>query len=288
MSVILRKRKNADGSTSLILDIYRNGERRYEFLKELKLCKASNPADRKSNKENLDLAEKIRLKRAQELEANDYSMITDTGKKTIVTEWLQQLVDHYTKKDKRNMQGALNRFKDFLIKDGKHGLNFGKLTEIIIADFQDYLRERSAGEGASSYFSRFKKMIKQAYRHRLIQTNTAADIKTVKGEAQKKDTLTLAEIQILANTHSESSEMKRAFLLSCLTGLRWIDVSSLKWENIDSKGRYLTIRQSKTGRPVRINLNEAAMKLLNKPKQKHELVFSLPTANGSNKSLKAL
>jgi integrase/recombinase XerD len=45
MSVILRKRKNSDGTTSLLLDIYHNGKRQYEFLKELKLCKpAGRPA----------------------------------------------------------------------------------------------------------------------------------------------------------------------------------------------------------------------------------------------------
>src|SRR5687767_8181963 len=83
MSVILRKRKNKDGSTSLLLDIYHNGERTYEFLKELKLSKPSNVQDRVTNKENLELAERIAAKRAHELAAGDYEMTTDIGKKTI-------------------------------------------------------------------------------------------------------------------------------------------------------------------------------------------------------------
>jgi hypothetical protein len=52
MSVKLRKRENADGTTTLLLDIYHNGQRRYEFLKHLRLVKPANPADRAANKEN--------------------------------------------------------------------------------------------------------------------------------------------------------------------------------------------------------------------------------------------
>ena len=33
-----------------------------------------------------------------------------SGKKTLVTVWMQAYVDDIHKKDKRNMQGALNRF----------------------------------------------------------------------------------------------------------------------------------------------------------------------------------
>src|SRR5689334_12372506 len=109
MSVTLRKRSNSDGTTTLLLDIYHNGKRSYEFLKELKLVKAANPADRQHNKDKWEQARKIEVKRAQELSASDYEMVTDTGKKTIVADWLESYVENYKKKDKRNMQGALNR-----------------------------------------------------------------------------------------------------------------------------------------------------------------------------------
>lgn len=162
MAVKLRKRKNKDGSTSLILDIYHEGKRSYEFLKQLRLTKATTPADREANKKNLELAERIKIKRAHELSASDYNMTTDTGKNTIVAEWMQSYIDRYRKKDKRNMQGVLNRFKKFLAEEKKTGLTFGRITETIIEEFQDYLREHSEGEGAASYFNRFKKMMKQA------------------------------------------------------------------------------------------------------------------------------
>lgn len=288
MSVILRKRKNADGTTTLRLDIYKNGMRTIETLKELKLAKPSNLADRESNKKLLQQAEAIRVTRAADLEANDYNMVTDTGKKTVVTAWLQNYVDAYTKKDKRNMQGALNRFADYLIEVKKQNLTFGNINALLIEDFIDYLENKSTGEGAASYYNRFKKMIKQAYRKRLMKDNVLDFVeRKVSGKAKKKDILTLEELKILAATPTESSEVKKAFLFSCVTGLRWIDVKALRWQDIDTNSKQMNVTQSKTGEVVNIPLNDTALKLIEQPKEKKQLVFNLPTANGANKTLKA-
>jgi hypothetical protein len=46
MSVILRKPKNTDGTTTLRLDIDPDGKRSVETLKHLKLAKPSNLLDR--------------------------------------------------------------------------------------------------------------------------------------------------------------------------------------------------------------------------------------------------
>lgn len=285
MSVKLRKRKNSDGSTSLYLDIYNNGERKYEFLKHLKLIKPTNVNDRTTNKENLELAQKIAAKRGHELAANDYSIVTEAGRKTVVTDWMQHYVDRYKKKDIRNMQGVLKRFKSFLEEEKKVGLTFGRIDDLIISDFQDYLRHHCKGEGSSSYFARFKKMMKHAYKQKLMDRNPAADVPTIQGKAKKKDILTLEEIQTLAKTKTESGEVKRAFLFCCVTGLRWIDVKGLTWENIN--GKVMTVSQSKTENAVTINLNNTAVELLGKKKRgEDELVFDLPTANGANKTIK--
>ena len=102
---------------------------------------------------------------------------------------------------------------------------------------------------------------------------------------KKKDILTLTELKQLSSTPTESNEVKRAFLYSCVTGLRWCDVKSLKWESIDLNNNRLRIVQSKTENEVVIPLNERALELLGTPKS--GLVFTLPSANGANKTLKA-
>lgn len=288
MSVTLRKRKNADGSVTLRLDIYSNGQRSVETLKHLKLAKPSNLVDRDQNKQRLQQAEQIAVARAAELEANNYNMVTDAGKKTIVTTWMQSYVDGYTKQDKRNMQGALNRFKNFLISINKPAPTFGNLTALLIEDFIEYLEAGSTGEGPSSYYNRFKKMIKQAYRKRLMKENILDQVeRKIKGKAKKKDVLNLEEIKLLASTPTESGEVRRAFLYSCLTGLRWVDVKPLQWQSIHLATKSMVISQHKTTVPVHIPLNDAAIKLLGTAGKPDENVFTLPSANGANKTLKA-
>ena len=288
MSVILRKRKNANGTTTLMLDIYNNGKRTYERLANLQLAKPSSIKDRENNKELLQKAEAIRLTRTVELEGNNYNMANEAGKKTVVTIWMQSYIDSYKKKDKRNMQGAKNRFEKFLEETGRKAITFGNLTALIIEDFIDYLEANSTGEGANSYYTRFKKMIKQAYRLRFMKDNVLDFVeRKIKGKAKKKDTLTIEELKVLSATPTESSEVRRAFLFSCVSGLRWIDVNGLTWAKIHLESRQMNVKQSKTGENVATPLNDTAIKLLGPADDPEKSVFKLPSANGANKTLKA-
>lgn len=288
MSVTLRKRKNANGTTTLMLDIYSDGKRSYERLGHLQLAKPSNIKDRENNKELLQKAEAIRLVRAVELEGNNYNISSDAGKKTMVVTWMQSYIDKYNKKDKRNMQGARNRFSDFLDEVKKTGLTFGNLNALLIEDFIDYLEVNSTGEGANSYYSRFKKMIKHAYRQKFMKENVLDFVeRKIKGKAKRKDTLTIEEIKTLSRTPTESAEVRRAFLFSCVSGLRWCDVKPLKWGNISLADRQMNISQVKTGEAVATPLNNTAITLLGESGPANANVFVLPTANGANKTVKA-
>ena len=291
MSVILRKRKNVNGTTTLMLVIYNGDKKSYERLSNLQLAKPSNLSDRESNKDLLQQAEAIRLTRAVELEGNNYSMDNEAAKKTIITVWMQTYIDSYMKKDKRNMQGVLNRFNDFLKENKRVGLTFGNLTALLIEDFIDYLQSKSTGEGAKSYYNRFKKMLKTAFRKKFMKDNILDEVeRKVKGKAKKKDTLTLEDIKILASTPIESNEVKRAALFCSVTGLAWVDVKQLTWDKIKMDSRQLEIVRAKLkdeNNTVTIPLNDTAIKLLEIAGDPKANVFELPTANGANKTLKA-
>lgn len=290
MSVILRKRKNANGTTTLMLVIYHDGKRSYERLNHLQLAKPSNLLDRESNKELLQSAETIRLARTIELENTNYDLKSEAGKKTIVTVWMQSYVDTYNKKDKRNMQGVLNRFSDFLKIEKATGLTFGNITALLVEDFIDYLQDNSTGEGAKSYYSRFKKMLKYAFRQRVMDRNLIDFVeKTAKGKAGKKDALTLEEIKLLAATPTESSEVKRAALFSTVTGLAWVDIKALTWNKIKMGSMMEIVRSKQQADNITISipLNTTALTLLGEAGKTTANVFLLPTANGANKTLKA-
>ena len=288
MSVKLRKRTNLDGTTSLILDIYKNGKRSYEFLKNLQLPSGNSLVDRQTKKENLELAKKIVIARAHQLDANDYDVATDQAKKIIVLDWMKAYAKTYKKADIRVIEGVIAKFSTFLTEKKIYGLLMKEFTESIALQFRDKLKKECKGEGAKSYYSRFRKIVKQAYRDKFLAKNPCEFIEPPSGEAFEKDVLTAAELQLIAKTQTEAPEVKRSFLFCTQTGLRWIDAKKLTWSSINLSEHKMKFTQSKTGKVVQIPLNSTAITLLGKEQGKKMLVFELPSANGCNKSLKAL
>jgi site-specific recombinase XerD len=283
MSVKLRRRQNADGSTSQYLDIYHEGQRSYEFLKNLQLTKGSGPLDREKNRENRAAAEKIAIKRAQELVKGTYGVSVRDGRKTQVVGWLEDFCKKYKKRDIRVLEGTTAEFKQFLADTKRVGLTFGGLNEKVVTGFRDHLQANHKGEGPGTYYNRFKKMIKAAYRDRLMPENPCEFVAPPKGQAREKEILTLNEVKTLASTHTDSDQVKRAFLFTIFTGLRFCDIKALTWDQV--KNNTLRVRQNKTGRDVVVNLNKSAQKQL--PEASEGPVFSLPSANACNKTLQA-
>lgn len=286
MSVQIRKRKNADGTTSLYLDIYHDGKRYYEFLKECKLVKPSNPIDRKDNGEKLKLAKQIAGKRSLELQSNDYDVTPDHKTKIDFLEYYQQYINRYSKKDIRVLINSKQKFEDFLAQEGYKSITTKQVTESLIIRFKEYLEETLNGESPSTYFSRFKKVLKQATRDKIFKANPAADVSIKRKETVKKDVLTIAEIQKLLETPLTAYEVKRAFLICCYTGIRYVDVIALKWKNVDFQNKRLAFVQAKTGHRVELQLHPTVISLLSEPQSNATPVFNLPSHTACLKNLR--
>ena len=185
------------------------------------------------------------------------------------------------------MRGAINDFKKFLAEEGKSKVQFGSLTPALIEDFIHFLNETHEGEGPASYYGRFRKALRVAYRKRLMRENIF-DFVTVrpKGTAAKKDILTVEELKTLTQTPIQSMTVKRAAFFTAATGIRHGDLRKLTWENIDIENRILKFKQGKTGNPVEIPLNDVAIKQLGEPGKPKEKLFQLPTLDGMNKTLR--
>lgn len=287
MGVTLRERKNRDGSTTLYLDVYHEGKRQREYLTHLKIIKPANAIDREANKKNKDLAKKIAVQRAAELQASDYNMTADHKSKTDFISYWQGYISRYTKKDKRNMEGACRAFQNYMQQEGIKSLTMKQLSEAHVKGYADYLEGNHKGEGAASYFARFKKMLKQAMREKVLLTSPAAEITVKRDESIKKNVLTLDEIKALAATDTANLELKGAFLFSCFTGLRWVDVKAMQWQHIDLKNRFLSITQAKTGINVTAPLHDTAISLLPEPGKPQEFIYDLPSHTGALKTLRA-
>jgi integrase/recombinase XerD len=290
-NVTLRKKLLANDNISYYLDIYRDGKRSYEFLKLYINSKARTPLERESNRQNRELAEKIRTQRESELNHSAFGEIAPENKKILFIDYSQSYTNNYTKKDIRMITGAIQRFKDYYAeKYPKIKISALKLSEIdkqMIIGYVEYLESHSKGEGAQSYFKRFKKVLTNAVDTGLITKNPANGVKCETVEGLRKDILSNEEIVLLAKTPCQNQNIKRAFILSCSTGLRFCDVKELKYSDIDFSNDKMTIDQQKTGKPVIIDLNNTAKKLIGEPGEPKTLVFELPTSEGSNKTLGA-
>lgn len=313
----LKEKILSDGTISLYLDYYLGRinvfdeakeetvskvQRKREFLK-LSIWQAPRtPLERQQNKETYELARKIRFEREQELKEslNGYRLKKERAINFL--DYFQAYNESYTKKDIRMMQIALQRFKDFL-KDTPEYNKFAlsikpeQLNKDMMMAFTEYLQSRSVGEGAKSIYQRFKKVINYALEHDIILKNpcTGVSIK-VDGQILRKDVLSMEEIQTLIDTryNNENPNIRRAFIMCLYCGLRFCDVKSLTYKNVDYSNKLLKFEQNKTkghsnSSGVVIPLNDGLISLIGEPQTDNlssEPIFPLPSYETCSKALK--
>ena len=109
----------------------------------------------------------------------------------------------------------------------------------------------------------------------------------------EREYLTKEELLALIEAPATNETTKRAFLFCSFTGLRYSDVSVLKWRNIKqvNDGLVVSIQaMQKTGKQVTIPLNQSALKWLPdrngcKPGQK---VFDMTCLSACDRCLKKM
>lgn len=291
-NVILREKELTTGNKSLYLDIYREGLRSYEFLKLYINNKARTPLEKQQNKETYELAQNVRTQRESDLNHKTHGQISPAKKKVSYSDFTENYLKEYQKKDVRMLKLADSRFKKFLVEVMPQvkiaSLKLKEIDKTMMLKFVDYLIDNSKGEGAHSCFQRFKKILKDAVEKNIIAQSPADGVTCpIDKENVLKDILSNDEITILAKTPCQNLNIKRAFILSCCTGLRFCDVSTLKYSDIDFATGRMTINQQKTGKIAKIDLNPTALKLIGDPGEPQTLVFELPSYFGCRKTVKA-
>ena len=288
MAVTLRKKLNRNNTISTYyLDVYFDKKRTYEFLKNLKhIEKPKNAFDREQNKEFERLAKQIKAKREHELESNNYNVTAKFKQKIDFVAFYETFIESYTKKDKRIVEASFSKFKEFLNECEIKTLQVNNVDENLVFDFKIFLENKLNGESPANYFKKFKMVIKSGIRKKIFLSNPAQDISIKKKDSIKKEVLNNEEIQLLASTPIANNEVKRAFLFSLFTGLRYSDIINLKWQNIDLRNGLLKTIQEKTKEQVVIELHPTALQILGIPAPNIQYVFSLPSHTSCNNNLK--
>jgi integrase/recombinase XerD len=290
MSVTLRKKLYNKGEIyRLYLDIYHNGKRNREFIKNIKIIKnPRTPIERENNKKALQLAEQIRNNRAVELDGNEYD-VTAKFKQTIdFIKLYKSYTDTYQKEDYKVHKAVFKKFETFLKVNNIKISTSRDITEELCFDFKEYLINELNGYTPLSYLKRFKVFLNYCVRKKIFKESPCKNI-SIKSNNDSigKNVLTFEEIVMLNKTEAHNKEVKRAFIFALFTGLRYCDVKQLKYENIDFKNQSLTIIQEKTGVKLSQPLHPVAMELIETQNASIKKVFDLPTNEGTNKALKS-
>jgi integrase/recombinase XerD len=290
--VKLRGKMKANGYWSLYLEYYMGkkkstdgtsiAQRKFEFLDIHLKDRPSNPDERKEKEEMLQLAMEIRENRQKEIQYNQEGIINPKRRDINFIDYFQNFHDYYPNKDIRIVRYCLKYFKEFV--DDTY-IAPHEITEDFLIRFKAYLEEHLKGETPHNYFTKMKKVVKKAFNDRIISSNTGENIKNKRKEGLKKDILSLDEIQSIASTKCGNPEIKKAFLFSLNTGLRYCDIKALKWQHVQSDR--LMVFQSKTSEYVYVDLNDNAKRLIDiKNGIYDELVFNLPSLTSCLKTLK--
>lgn len=253
----------------------------------------TNPKDqiqKNHNKEALKLLEVKKSQATIDQQAIGSAFIPAHKFKANFLEYYEEYVKLYTRKGNRHLVNSLARFKLFKKKDFIAPID---ITENFCKRFRQFLLDKYTGETPGNYYARFKWVVSAAGSDGYFQKNPTEKVNSKSNPSSRlKENLEVEEYLNLLNTPSLNEEVKAAFIFYCYSGLRWVDVKKLEWEDI--RGSVLTTRiiQAKTGQPVTLTLHPIAKDIIEKQRAKLQAVniqnpevFSLPSADGANKIL---
>ncbi len=279
--VRLRGRKMPSGNTSLYLDIYADGRRKYEYLR-LYLTPEASKADREKNRRTLRLAEAVRTKRAAEVLDGRYGL--NLGGGAMLDTPFLNYYRHLCEK-RRRREGSLGNWGNWwsalkhLERYCRPGMTFRDVTPRWVQGFKDYL-DSACGRPLSqnskhSYFSKVRACVNQACEDGILQRNPLKGVENYKVEEKERVYLTMDEVRAMAATECRYPELKRAFLFSCLTGLRKSDIEKMTWSEVRRQGDFVRIvfRQKKTGGQEYMDISPEAVPYLGERKGDGEKVF---------------
>ena len=213
--------------------------------------------------------------------------VTDTCKKSkaiTLGEFIRSYADERHKEGEKMYEGRCGSVRSML----KHLETFGgsdiplKNVDVeTIKQFIDYLRSardlhknmKVPGKLSDSTIhlkvNILKSVLREAVRQGLLEQNPFDRLPhsyRVKAQYRERTALTQEELIRLSETPCRTPELKEAFLLSCITGLRKSDIQSLSIHDIEKRDNtyYIYKKMKKTQRWLRLPLPEEAHHILSK------------------------
>ena len=288
--VRIRFKQLSNGNQSIYLEYYTGevirkenyvgGKRKYEFLK-LYLIPERTREDKAKNEATLALAKAIQSRRIVEVQ-NDAHGFQNTNKSRVnLLDYLENIGKQSAEQGSRNYaRTVLNTVRALRLFRGDY-IAFRDVDKEFLSEFTDYLRQmpkaskygvlktggRLSNNSVVSYYGTLRTAINRAYKEGIITVNPTKEFdfaSKVRQEPSRREYLTLDELKTLINTECRHEIVKRAFLFSCLCGLRVSDIRKLRWCDLQRSGGRVRIEitMQKTKEPLYLPISDEAVRWL--------------------------
>lgn len=295
VSVKLAKRKQGkSGRVSLYLVYYKgtvpgpDGKvkalRDYEYLNLYIDDKPRTSAEREHNKKILELANSIKAKRELEIKNGQHGFDAGVKGKSLFLEYFKAESEGKNRPDGTgNWYSTLKHLTGFVQKRYSSRVTFREIDKTFCEGFKDYLGSDATtrtGKGLSTasqaaYFGKFKACLNKAVKDGILPADPAKGVSRPKIVSHKREYLTFDELQAMAKTECRNPTLKRMFLFSCLTGLRFSDCHKLTWGEVQQYGDgwRIVFHQQKTKGLQYHDISQQARELMGEQGAADERVF---------------
>lgn len=290
MSLNLRVLPITGGRLTLYIDywppiIMQGKKRRKEYLGIYVLAKPRTARERDENNKLYQLAE-LRLSERR-VEIAKTGGIFQPEASMSVSSYCRSIGK--SKKAKKT-QGC---WSDMALNLEGSGIGNILLSELTVSDcnrFRNYLTSSNkAASTQNKYFGLFKTVLRQAHLAYLIPVDLHDRLDSIARGTATKEFLRQSELDLLFATPVRSQLTRKAFLFSCLTGMRHSDIKALRWTQVhDVTDGVCELRYTmqKTGKHHILPIGKQAREVLGKRGKPEELSLpNTPTIQSVNYTL---
>lgn len=293
MKITLKQKVLTDGKISLYLEYYKGSTtdnqgkrthlRDFEYLKMYLFGNPKTTKEKTYNRETLEMAEGILAIRKAEFLQGKYELKNTNKAKRIFLKYFEELTAEKQKQDSSNNYGNWFSTLQHLKKIVSKNLTFDEIDEEFVKKVKSYFEKDArtksnlplSQNSKYSYFNKFKASLRNAFDDGYLTINFAQKAKSFEQAESQREYLTFDELQSLAKTECKYDVLKRAFLFSCLSGLRWSDINTLTWSEVRDEGNFTKVnfRQEKTDGVEYLYISQQARELLGDRQSPQERVF---------------
>lgn len=292
MKVHIRKRKNTAGDKYLLaLEVYKGYSKSEDgtiknIRKTTKLdyylyTIPKTPQQKTHNREVERKVEIIRAEKEKDYLNGKYGFQSESKVKANFIDYFRRLTNDRLKS--KGNYGNWDSALKHLIKYSGESVSFQNVDLTFCEGFREYLQtiakksngQNLSGSSINSYLCKLRAALNQAVDDGIILVNPALKVSTPRVIEKERAFLTLEEVQKLFKTECRYDVLKRAFLFSCLTGLRWSDIQKLEWKEFQKEDDNWKIvyHQKKTKNLQYQYISQQAKDLLGTKKEGAERIF---------------